>query len=92
MAHTPGPWNTEFKAGAVLIVKDDPARECIAQVVFYSSRDEANARLIAAAPDLLEALKQFVAAIDTAPPVDLINHIAAAGVVARAAINKATKE
>ena len=65
--HTPGPWHScDHRVG-----RQDGAR--IADT--WSSavpRDEqaANARLIAAAPELLEALKTVTAAIAGAQPLD----------------------
>ena len=47
-------------------------------------------RLMQAAPELLDACEALVRAGDTAPPVDLVHHIAAAISRARAAIAKAT--
>ncbi len=61
--HTPGPWEIERYSdgliqivGDVRIVSDD--EENVTTVVEAVARgDEANARLIVAAPDLLEALQ-----------------------------------
>jgi len=59
--YTPGPWCSEFKAGAFVIRGTQATLNVsIAQVVYWSSEDSANARLIAAAPDLLAALKAVV--------------------------------
>ncbi len=87
--HTPGPW-TVFDAA-----KEDGISDFYGidapngdAVVLYDREggieSEADARLIAAAPDLLEALQQLVACHDepTCPGLDL----------ARAAISKATGE
>ena len=57
-----------------------------------SQNMKANALLIAAAPDLLEAGKKFVAACESAPPVDLIKHISDACETMKAAIRKATHQ
>ncbi|WP_241356379.1 hypothetical protein [Pseudomonas aeruginosa] len=62
--HTPGPWEIERYSdgliqivGDVRIVSDD--EENVTTVVEAVARgDEANARLIAAAPELLEALTE----------------------------------
>lgn len=51
---------------------------------------DADANLIAAAPELLEALRNFVSVCDTAPPIELIKYIAQACEQARATIAKVT--
>ena len=55
--HTPGPWS--FKDGFVLAVGpvNDPEGDAVAHIVDHPLEAFDNARLIAAAPDLLEALK-----------------------------------
>jgi phage gp36-like protein len=55
--HTPGPWS--FKDGFVLAVGpvNDPEGEAVAHIVNHPLEAFDNARLIAAAPVLLEALK-----------------------------------
>ena len=57
MKHSPGPWRTEWRRGYRVFVErindDELDHDLIARV----SGPEANAALIAAAPDLLEALK-----------------------------------
>ena len=55
--HTPGPWS--FKDGFVLAVGpvNDPEGDAVAHIVDHPLEAIDNARLIAAAPDLLEALK-----------------------------------
>ena len=54
--HTPGPWTIENK-GVILGSEDFP----IAYMAFTSGEiDEANARLIAAAPEMLDILIAFV--------------------------------
>lgn len=60
MSHTPGPWKaSEFMEGAGLEIVADG--RCIARAYPVLQRD-ANARLIAAAPELLAALKAVVLA------------------------------
>ena len=66
--HTPGPWNTGG-SGWIGIRKED---RCIARLddagfATLSAEDRANARLIAAAPDLLAALKNLVGAYGGEP-------------------------
>ena len=55
--HTPGPWS--FKDGFVLAVGpvNDPEGDAVAHIVDHPLEAFDNARLIAAAPVLLEALK-----------------------------------
>lgn len=53
--HTPGPWTLEREKNIRLLVRTAPDR-CYA----FHPDDEPNARLIAAAPELLEALKTLV--------------------------------
>jgi hypothetical protein len=65
--HTPGPWNTfEYQCRSVIGVArqgDDSFTICEVNPDLESEQGyqiaEANARLIAAAPDLLEALKKI---------------------------------
>lgn len=58
-AHTPGPWSADYDSLGMLRVDEvGPAGRVICDVALQDnadSQDEANARLIAAAPDLLEA-------------------------------------
>lgn len=86
--HTPGPWTRgEGDSQSVL---SEIGWECVAQANDGLPNMDANARLIASAPDLLEALKELVDANDDAAhpqwkgsPVENM---------ARAAIAKATGE
>jgi hypothetical protein len=59
--HTPAPWEaTETMDNAVLVIND--RQEVIAEVttnIFITNEVTANARLIAAAPELLEALEKL---------------------------------
>ena len=77
--HTPGPWRTG--AGACHTVyghavgrprTSDPVVANCYSTGDNSKEDAANARLIAAAPDLLEALRR--AHLVTCPTVDPIHH------------------
>ncbi|MFW5186153.1 hypothetical protein ACOANO_30180 [Pseudomonas aeruginosa] len=85
--HTPGPWEIERYSdgliqivGDVRIVSDD--EENVTTVVEAVARgDEANDRLIVAAPELLEALVALVECEQTTPEL---------WEAARAAIAKAT--
>lgn len=55
--HTPGPWNVDDNEGygATMIHGD---QKLLAQIVGDSAEAEANARLIAAAPDMLAMLRR----------------------------------
>ena len=86
--HTPGPW---YPTSAGIVCKDiGDLQHDIATCADWSEETEANARLIAAAPELLEALEPFGA-------IDLIEsrlpaEFAMLVLRARAAIAKATGE
>jgi hypothetical protein len=64
MAHTPGPWSIHNYGATLAIQKDD------LRIGFITSRGHGhpslvdNAHLIAAAPEMLAALKGVVAALD----------------------------
>lgn len=103
--HTPGPWmlteSDRFDKEMVITTQHrlDESIGCICEMDVYFTgqigiEQEANARLIAAAPDLLEAAQRFVEVMDesfdhpdTASEIDKLNKVADA---ARAAIAKAT--
>ena len=61
MTHTPGPWTIEGTRDSdeFWVVKDEGPVCEISQTFGYPDADEANARLIAAAPDLLAALQEW---------------------------------
>lgn len=60
--HTPGPWRTEEQWHGTAIKAD---KRTVARTSPWSNREEqANARLIAAAPDLLAAVESLVADIE----------------------------
>lgn len=68
VGHTPGNWRSEtFDSGIAILAPADPVGSIeVARVTpFYreARRNEANARLIAAAPDLLEACRILVAGL-----------------------------
>ena len=57
--HTPGPWSVAVGDGCFVVETND----AFIRFVIHGSNqegDEANARLIAAAPDLLEALNKLL--------------------------------
>ena len=61
--HTPGPWQYVLQGGTTLFITEADGSTIICVRVTENttahSRLAANARLIAAAPDLLEALRRF---------------------------------
>lgn len=87
--HTPGPWSYQEWGRLILDSGQGSSRLQVATVALNTRRDEgtANARLIAAAPELLAAALLIVETIEGGPtrPADAISAI-------RAAIAKATGE
>lgn len=71
--HGDGPW---FCFARVAVMMDGTP----------DAEGEANAKLIKASPNMLEALKGFVDALEKSPPLELIARISAAGEMARAVI------
>src|SRR3990167_2358217 len=62
--HTPGPWTHEGQG----YIKSESADAAGSRVCIIQRNVEANARLIAAAPDLLEALRSILPlAVHTSP-------------------------
>ena len=82
--HTPGPWNVD---GAEITDGKEPLALCCST--------EANARLIAAAPELLEALTTLVNEMGMDDPTEESLHgpnlMVARAAIAKATIAKATK-
>ena len=66
--HTPGPWTIEYEVKQDLwgIIYQDALNICTLTHI-DSLKNEANARLISAAPDLLEALKRTLQLIEEFP-------------------------
>lgn len=95
VVHTPGPWTIRHGTNIFAARTDVGHEGCICNTGSHGSNhqdcgpeNEANARLIAAAPDMLEALEQALQWIE----VDETTHGRkfGAGNVAREAIAKAT--
>jgi hypothetical protein len=89
--HTPGPWTLHPTAlhpavRSVGTPDTGPRRICTVGTMNGHPVDKANARLIAAAPELLEALQNIIDSIDKGHAAILCPLAAAA----RAAIAKAT--
>jgi len=66
--HTPGPWkagDTAIRNSAYwLLVRSEASGSTVGGAVSGNGRADANARLIAAAPELLDALKALVRACE----------------------------
>lgn len=78
MEHTPGPWTAELDADRWIITGDGSS---VALLYHARASDTANARLIAAAPDLLDLARLIAAHFEgTDAPL---------GIKARALIDKA---
>lgn len=72
--HTPGPWLYEYNPYTSQDGREIPAFDIRADEKLFSTNEdlppetqEANARLIAAAPEMLEALQLALRALNTAP-------------------------
>jgi hypothetical protein len=93
--HTPGPWHVRTLDGSIGTVDANDITVAQAQEVSAADRNAghsvriANTRLIAAAPDLLEALTKIAAIEDLMYGGDW-DEIEQARQIARAAISKAT--
>ena len=97
--HTPGPWTTDerehndpyqhvrilggSRAIAELWIDDAPVPE-------YNAEQYANARLIAAAPELLEALQILLDCVTDIREINMEDYCPNSLLLARAAIAKAT--
>ena len=86
--HTPGPWWVERRVGDALQInakhRGEGSSYCVASINHWEGdADKANARLIAAAPELLKALKELADSCDAIPGCPVTTR-------ARMAIHKAT--
>ena len=90
--HTPGPWEIQRDSGLHIYItqpSDTPNRVPgyyaeIRRFTTDSEQVEANARLIAAAPDLLEACEQLLKLVDLLSPVEGDTHRKAQRAIAKA--------
>lgn len=89
MSHTPGPWKqfdgwgSDSRKPIIVDSTPDVGGQCVANCICYvaASNDDfaANARLIAAAPELLQALKNLCEAVQfVAPGVYCLDEMKAA--------------
>ena len=101
--HTPGPWlaSGDADANIVTVEAKDKGYTTVCRLGYSTPTREANARLIAAAPDLLEALVDMVSSVEVAledvqvtngASLDALSWIANSTEKARAAIAKARGE
>ena len=80
--HTPGPWYIEEISNRDWQINSDSRDWCLLEITpaiygesdSLSDEDKANARLIAAAPDLLEALKSLVKTLVDQDDEGMIEH------------------
>ena len=69
--HTPGPWHYQEDSDAYTHIVRGPTGKIIASTAQNSSGEaEANARLIAAAPNLLSAAKRMLEAVRSKDPAE----------------------
>jgi hypothetical protein len=89
--HTPGPWHTRKNDASITAEAPNGTASTVAHVDFSKSRDEwvSNARLIAASPELLDALIEIYERLAADIPVEVDDSWFS---VARAAIAKAKGE
>jgi len=89
--HTPAPWKIDAAHSSRVLLLNDAKGYAIGEIV--DTRNPDNAKLIAAAPDLLEALCTALPFVEDHEDSDIYKRGAVARVVAeiRAAIDKATK-
>lgn len=86
--HTPGPWFSQYDDNGFYEIGSEAVSRRVAFTYSEYDTDEANARLIAAAPDLLEALQRLLDA--TTPLFFITQNDHTAFHQASAAIAKAT--
>jgi hypothetical protein len=90
MSHTPAPWKIDGAHSTRVLLINDAKGYAIGEIV--DTRNPANARLISAAPDLLEALLTALPYVEDHEGSNIYKRGAVARAVAqiRAAIEQAT--
>ena len=75
--HTPGPWTVLADDDGLLCIvgQDDGGDVIVAEIILNVPSDEANARLIAAAPVMKEINAQLLAALELQADVDCLAEI-----------------
>lgn len=89
--YSPAPWKIDAAHSSRVLLINDAKGYAVGEIV--DTRNPENARLIAAAPDLLEALCTALPFVEDHEDGDIYKHGTIARAVAqiRAAIDKATK-
>ena len=87
--HTPGPWHVGMKPGPIVYGEDGAQVAPLHVPMVPKEENRANARLIAAAPELLEALENLLEHVENR---DALGAYWADPMAARAAIAKAKGE
>lgn len=70
MTHTPAPWTLNSARSTRVDLIDNAKGHAIGEIVWVDVRNPADARLIAAAPDLLAALEAFTETMEGLPASD----------------------
>ena len=70
--HTPGPWTIQHGHSSRVYLINSPRGHAVGEIVYTDTRNPADAQLIAAAPDLLEALLELIAEADA--PINWSGH------------------
>ena len=67
MTHTPAPWHLSEARSTKVDLIDNSKGEAIGEIVWVDTRNPADAKLIVAAPDLLEACIEALSLFDNYP-------------------------
>ena len=70
MKHTPAPWTLNPARSTRVDLIDNAKGEAVGEIVWVDVRNPADARLIVAAPELLDALRAFVETMESLPASD----------------------
>ncbi len=89
MNHTPAPWHLSNARSTKVDLIDNAKNEAVGEIIWVDTRNPADAKLIAAAPDLLEACIEALNLFDNYP--DCYEAIGTLELL-QAAITKATRK
>jgi hypothetical protein len=67
MTHTPAPWHISEARSTKVDLIDNAQNHAVGEIVWADVRNPADAKLIAAAPDLLEACREALSLFDNYP-------------------------